>query len=123
MGRAGDTNLLNFGHKLIKFGFMGIHGYSMTIRSILLKNWEGIRDLGKVFVYFFDFSKCSNTFSNIRFRILWDTLEYFILWNTLEYFEILCGISMTYEKNGIPKGIYLGLTLNTFRIPFEYHEP
>jgi len=59
--------LLNLGHKLILnlvFVFMGIHGYSMSIRkkfvgirSILLKNWEGIRDLGKVFVHFFDFLK------------------------------------------------------------------
>jgi len=53
----------------IKFGIhvhghLGIHGYSMSnrkqfvrIRSILLKNWEGIRVLVKVkvFVCFFDF--------------------------------------------------------------------
>jgi len=45
--------------------FVGIR----SIYSILLKNWEGIRVLGKVFVYFSIFSKCLNTFSN--------TFEYF----------------------------------------------
>jgi len=43
---------------------MGIHGYFTSmwkkfvgIQSILLQNWEGIRVLGKVSVYFFDISK------------------------------------------------------------------
>ena len=63
----------------------------MSIRSILLKNGEGIRVLGnKVFVDFFDFSKCKMfEYFFEYFRILWDTLEYFeiLLWNTiLEYF-------------------------------------
>jgi len=52
---------------------------------ILLKNWEGIRVLGsKVFVYIFDVLKIFKYFSEyFRFRILWDTLEYFgiaLLW-------------------------------------------
>jgi len=63
----------------------------VSIRSILLKNGEGIRVLGnKVFVDFFDFSKCKMfEYFFEYFRILWDTLEYFeiLLWNTiLEYF-------------------------------------
>jgi len=58
-------------------------------------------------------AKCSNTFLNTfeYFGILWNTLRYFfgiLFWNTLRN---------TYEKNGTPQGIYLGLTLNTFRIP------
>jgi len=61
------------------------------IRRILLKNWEGIRVLGKVegIRVFFDFLKMFEyTFSNTYeyFGIL-DTLEY-----TLVYFGILCGI-------------------------------
>ena len=86
---AGVTNLLNLGHKLINLVFMGIPGHSTSIRkkfvgirSILLKNWEGI------FVFywrrysciFLTFSKCANTFLN--------TFEYFgiyfgILWNAV----------------------------------------
>jgi len=64
----------------------------MGIQSILLKIcWEGIRDLGKVSVYFFDFLKMFEYF----FRILSNTLGYFgILWNTSGYFEILCGLPM-----------------------------
>jgi len=102
--------LLNLlGHKLIKFGIYGCSWISTSIRKkfvgirtiILLKNWEGIRVLGTVFVYFFDLLKRSNnTFLN-------NTFEYFdfgihdIPWNTLEYFGIrplgiLCGIPIEY---------------------------
>jgi len=77
--------------------FMGIHGYSMSIRKkfvgirrILLENLEGIiRVLGKVLVYF----RFSKIFSNVQilFRILSNTLGYFgVLWNT-------------YLKKSIPK--------------------
>ena len=62
------------------------------IRRILLKNWEGIRVLGKVFEYFFDFLKMFEYFFEC-FRILWDPLE---------YFEILRGIrpmkKMEYQR-------------------------
>jgi len=69
------------------------HGYSTSIRkkfagirSSLLRNWEGIRVLGKVFVYFFNFLKMFEYF----FKYVLLTFEYFgILWNILEYFGIL----------------------------------
>ena len=134
------------GHKLIKkigartfikFGtYVGIHSYSTSIRKksvgirgILLKNWGGIRVVGKVFVYFFDFLKMFEYFFEY-FRILWDALEYFgILWDTLVYFEILCTLRNTDEKmEGIPikkwntKGYLLRVNPEYFsNTLFEYH--
>ena len=121
IARAGDTNLLNLGHTLIKLGIHGYsHGYSMSI----WKKFVGIRSIffskiGRVFVIwgrcsciFSIFSKCSNR--NTFF-------EYFrILWDTLGYFEILCGIPIPLKKWNT-QGYLPRVTLNTFRIPFEYH--
>jgi len=72
------------------------------IRSILLKNWEGIRVLGKVFAHLFDFLKMFEYFFEYTYTFeyfesfvtlgYFDFLGYFgILWND---FEILCKIPM-----------------------------
>jgi len=60
---------------------MGIHRYSTSIRkkfvsmrSILLKNGEGVRVLGKVFLKKFDFLKMFEYFfEDFRILLLWDT--------------------------------------------------
>jgi len=122
----GHTLILNWGTNLLNLLFIGyswvfmwvFHEYSEEnfggIRSSLLKKWEGIRVWRRysVLVYFLIyFLKMFGYFFEYCFRILWwDTL-----WDTLEYFGILWNsLRNTYEKNGIPKGIYLGLTLTTY---------
>jgi len=67
-----------------------MYGYSKHFTQ-KLGGYSGIRDLGKVFVYSFDFLKMFEYFSN-TFEYFGITLEYF--GDTSEYFEILCGKPM-----------------------------
>jgi len=90
---------------------MGMHGYFMShSKEICGYSKHFTQKLGgyscfgeSIRVVFVRFSQ------NVRILFEYVGIYFGILWNTLKYFA-----EYTYENNGIPKGIYLGLTLNTF---------